>query len=140
MPEKPSIKVIIDTNLWISFLIGQQLADLKELIVNQIIKVVLSEQILEEIETVAQRPKLEKYFPATKVQELIELLKTIGLCIEITSEVSICRDAKDNYLLALAQDSQADFLITGDRDLLILTNFEGTKIITYRDFLDKIKR
>lgn len=62
-------------------------------------------QIIEEITLVTQRPKLQRYFPAVKVQELIELLSIIGLSIEITSEVSICRDAKDNYLLALAKDS-----------------------------------
>jgi predicted nucleic acid-binding protein len=45
------------------------------------------------------------------------------------------RDAKDNYLLALAKDSQADFLITGDQDLLILQQFGITKIVTYQQFL-----
>jgi uncharacterized protein len=138
MPEKPTIKVIIDTNLWIGFLIGKELANLKQLIVERAIQVVLCEQIIEEINLVTQRPKLQKYFPATKVQELLELLRIIGLWIEVTSEVSICRDPKDNYLLALAKDSQADFLITGDGDLLTLVNFEGTEISTYKDFLGKI--
>jgi uncharacterized protein len=138
MPQKPTIKVIIDTNLWISFLIGKELANLKQLIVDRTIQVVLCEQIIEEINLVTQRPKLQKYFPATKVQELLELLRIIGLWIEVISEVSICRDAKDNYLLALAKDSQADFLITGDGDLLSLVNFEGTEISTYKDFLGKI--
>ncbi|MFM9265231.1 putative toxin-antitoxin system toxin component, PIN family [Tychonema sp. BBK16] len=138
MPQKPTIKVIIDTNLWISFLIGKTLAKLKELMVDRTIEVVLCEQIIEEINLVTQRPKLQKYFSATKVQELLELLRIIGLWIEVTSEVSICRDAKDNYLLALAKDSQADFLVTGDADLLILVNFEGTKILNYKDFLDQI--
>ena len=55
--------------------------------------------------------------------------------IEIKSEVSICRDPKDDYLLALAKDSQADFLITGDRDLLILEQFRETQIVTYQNFL-----
>jgi uncharacterized protein len=128
MPEKQTIKVIIDTNLWISFLIGKELANLKQLIVERAIQVVLCEQIIEEINLVTQRPKLQKYFPATKVQELLELLRIIGLWIEVTSEVSICRDAKDNYLLALAKDSQADFLITGDGDLLTLVDFEGPEI------------
>ncbi|MEG4206949.1 putative toxin-antitoxin system toxin component, PIN family [Microcoleus sp. Pol7_A1] len=138
MPEKPALKVIIDTNLWISFLIGKELANLKNLIVDRAIQVVLCEQIIEEINLVTQRPKLKKYFPVTKVQELLELLRIIGLWIEITSEVSICRDAKDNYLLALAKDSQANFLITGDGDLLSLVNFEGTEISTYKDFLGKL--
>jgi len=138
MPKKQHLKVIIDTNLWISFLIGKELANLKQLIVNKTLQVVLCSQILEEINLVIQRPKLQKYFPVAKVQELLELLNIIGLSREITSEVSICRDAKDNYLLALAKDSQADFLITGDRDLLSLVNFEGTEILTYKDFLQKI--
>ena len=138
MPENQPLKVIIDTNLWISFLIGKELANLKQLIVNKTLQVVLCNQLLEEINLVTQRPKLQKYFPVTKVQELLELLNIIGLSIEITSEVSICRDSKDNYLLALAKDSQADFLITGDRDLLSLVNFEGTEILTYKDFLQKI--
>ncbi|MEB3281193.1 MAG: putative toxin-antitoxin system toxin component, PIN family [Lyngbya sp.] len=47
--------MIIDTNLWISFLIGQQLANLKELIVNQSIQVVLCEQIIEEVEEGVRR-------------------------------------------------------------------------------------
>ncbi len=42
---------------------------------------------------------------------------------------------KDKYLLALAKDSQADFLITGDQDLLILQQFGITKIVTYQQFL-----
>ncbi|NJL91113.1 MAG: putative toxin-antitoxin system toxin component, PIN family [Coleofasciculaceae cyanobacterium SM2_1_6] len=137
MPEKQPIKVIIDTNLWVSFLIGKELANLKELIVNQSIEVVLCDQIIEEITLVTQRPKLQKYFPAERVQELLELLSIIGLSVEIISEVSICRDAKDNYLLALAKDSQADFLITGDGDLLSLGSFEDTEILTYKEFSAK---
>ena len=135
MPEKLPIKIIIDTNLWISFLIGKQLANLKDLIVEETIKVIVSEQILEEIITVTQRPKLQKYFSQSKVNELIKFLKITGIYVEIKSVVSICRDAKDNYLLALAKDSQANFLITGDEDLLILQQFEQTAIITYADFL-----
>jgi hypothetical protein len=87
---------------------------------------------------VTQRPKLQKYFSAEKVKELLELLAIIGVSIEIRSEVSLCRDAKDNFLLALAKDSQANFLITGDADLLTLGSFAGTKIMTYHNFLDQI--
>jgi hypothetical protein len=40
----------------------------------------------------------------------------------INSRVTVCRDLKDNYLLALARDSNANFLITGDKDLLEIKN------------------
>ncbi len=138
MPDQKPIKVIIDTNLWISFLIGKQLKNLKPLLVEQTIQPILSEQLLQEIALVTQRPKLQKYFPQSKVNELIDFLKIIGLSIDIRSEVSLCRDEKDNYLLALAKDSQADFLVTGDKDLLVLQQFESTKIVTYQQFFQEI--
>jgi len=138
MQEKLKPKVIVDTNLWVSFLIGKQLASLKDLLVEGTIQVVLSEQLIAEIQIVTQRPKLIKYFPVVKVEELISLLRAIGFYVEIQSEVDICRDPKDNYLLALAKDSQADFLVTGDRDLLIIEQFENTEILTYPDFLLKL--
>lgn len=138
MPDKQPLKVIIDTNLWISFLIGKQLSSLKGLLVEGIIQPVFSQQLLDEINLVTQRPKLQKYFSSEKVRDLIEFLRGIGLLIEIQSRVFICRDAKDNYLLALARDSQADYLISGDGDLLILKNFEGTEILTYQDFIAKV--
>ncbi|WP_267921634.1 putative toxin-antitoxin system toxin component, PIN family [Nostoc favosum] len=69
---------------------------------------------------------------------IIQILRTIGLFINIMSEVNLCRDAKDNYLLALAKDSDANFLLTGDQDLLEITKFETTEIITYKEFLLKL--
>ncbi len=138
MPDQKPIKVIIDTNLWISFLIGKQLRSLKPLLVEQTIQPILSEQLLQEISLVTQRPKLQKYFPQSKVNELIDFLKIIGLSIDIRSRISLCRDENDNYLLALAKDSQADFLVTGDKDLLVLQQFESTKILTYQEFFQEI--
>jgi uncharacterized protein len=48
------------------------------------------------------------------------------------------RDPKDDYLLALAKDSNADYLTTDDRDLLTLESFEGTVILSYQDFISRI--
>jgi len=138
MPENKAIKIIIDTNLWISFLIGKGLKELKNLLVEETVQVVISEEILQEIIIVTQRPKLQKYFPRNKVDELIQILHAIGLFIIITTEVSICRDPKDNYLLALAKDSNANFLVTGDQDLLMIERFENTEIVTYQQLLLKL--
>ena len=65
-------------------------------------------------------------------------MRTIGLFVNITSEVLFCRDPKDNYLLALAKDSDANFLVTGDQDLLVIAKFENTEIVTYQEFLLKL--
>ncbi|MEH2466901.1 putative toxin-antitoxin system toxin component, PIN family [Nostoc sp.] len=138
MPVNKTIKIIIDINLWISFLIGKELKQLQNLLLEEIIQVVVSEEILEEIILVTQNPNLQKYFPPNKVDELIQILRTIGLFIKIISEVSLCRDAKDNYLLALAKDSDANFLLTGDKDLLEISKFEKTEIVTYQELLLKL--
>jgi len=63
----------------------------------------------------------------------------VGQVVEVTSDVKICRDNKDNFLLNLAIDSKADFLITGDADLLVLEEIRTTMIIPIAqlpDFLE----
>jgi putative PIN family toxin of toxin-antitoxin system len=61
------------------------------------------------------------------IQDFIEMVR-------IKSKIDICRDVKDNFLLNLAVDGKADYLITGDKDLLILEQIENTKIITMNEF------
>jgi predicted nucleic acid-binding protein len=46
----------------------------------------------------------------------------------------VCRDVKDNFLLDLCAAGKADYLITGDEDLLILGRFQHTQILDYRTF------
>lgn len=128
-------RVIIDTNIWISFLIGKQFTSMKELLITAIIQPIFSVQLLDELLITTQKPKLQKYFQKDRVDNLMIFLKEIGEIIESQSIVSDCRDPKDNYLLALAKDSNADFLITGDQDLLVLEVFNQTGIVTYQDFL-----
>ena len=65
---------------------------------------------------------------------MFELLADYALFVKILSKIAVCRDAKDDYLLALAIDSKADFLITGDKDLLTIKQIETTKIISFKDF------
>ena len=53
---------------------------------------------------------------------------------DIKDKTDICRDKKDNFLLDLAGNGNADYLITGDEDLLVLKEFKGTKILNFREF------
>jgi predicted nucleic acid-binding protein len=54
--------------------------------------------------------------------------------VSINLDIALCRDPEDDYLLALAHDSNADFLITGDKDLLVLKKINNADIINYSDF------
>lgn len=127
-------KVIFDTNVWISFLIGKRLSFLGRMIASGQIIVVITEQILNEIKEVTKREKLKKYFPQESVLELIHFLETIAEKVEIQPTFFINRDVKDNFLLDLVHFSKADYLVTGDKDLLMLNPFKTATILTPADF------
>ena len=123
-------RVVLDTNIWISFLIGKRVQRLRALLAQQQVVVIVAAELLEELSEVVQRPKMARYFAPDKAHELLQYLRLQCEMVSITSEVLLCRDSKDNYLLALAQDAQADFLVTGDHDLLVLGTFRSTRILS----------
>lgn len=115
-------------------MIGKTILKLKERIAEGKIKVIVTERLIEEIEDVAPRKRFEKYFKENDLPDFLKYLESISSNIKMKSEVTICRDEKDNYLLALAQDSKADYIITGDKDLLTLEKFGKTQIIRFAKF------
>jgi putative PIN family toxin of toxin-antitoxin system len=130
-----SKKVILDTNIWISFLISKKLNAIDSLINNGDILLIFSEESLEEFVTVARRPKISKYIPESAIDEILSLFHKYGKLIKVISNIADCRDQKDNFLLNLAIDSNADYLVTGDSDLLTLGRINNTRIVTWNDFI-----
>lgn len=139
MPSQKPSKIIIDTNIWISFLIGKELQDLKDLIVSEKVKVITTDQLINEIRLVTSRDKLKKYFNQDKVSDLISLLDILADKVKIKKNDKVCRDPKDDFLLALSKQSRANYLITGDKDLLDIKVFGRTKIVTVKQFKEKIR-
>ncbi len=129
-----NIRVIFDTNVWISFLIGKRLSFIKKYISSGQISIVFCEQLLIEIRDVTSRVRLRKYFPKENVLELIQLIETIGEKFEIEPTNFINRDPKDNFLLDLIDFSKADYLVTGDKDLLLHNPFLSATILTPANF------
>ena len=134
MPKKKD-RIIIDTNLWISFLLTNDFSKLDEIFSAKLITLLFSQALLEEFIGVAQRPKLKKYFSLKDLEKLLSQIKNVAEFIEVTSDVQICRDPKDNFLLALAKDGTATHLISGDKDLLDIKEFDNTKIVTMTNYL-----
>lgn len=129
-------RIIIDTNLWISFLLTKDFSKLDTILSDSNVKLIFSRELLEEFLEVIARPKFKKYFSDLLVSELLEQIQPYSELIEVTSEVNICRDEKDNFLLSLAKDSNATHLITGDKDLLILGKIGFTKIVAITNYLE----
>lgn len=70
---------------------------------------------------------------------MIELLETIAIKVETKPTHFESREPKDNFLLDLIEFSNADFLVTGDKDLLELNPFKTTQILTPAEFEKQLK-
>jgi len=133
MPIKQN-RIVVDTNLWISYLITKSFKRLDKLIYNNTVRLVFSQELIDEFIEVTKRDKFKQYFSYNDIVRLLELFDSYGEIVKVTSNIKACRDVKDNFLLSLSIDSQANYLITGDDDLLHLKSFGKTQIMTISEF------
>ena len=99
----------------------------------------LTRELLDELMNVVSRPKFRKYISQKDILQLFQVIEIYCLEVVLQEEaVSEVRDAKDLYLLSLADTVKADFLLTGDKDLLVLGKHGQTTILTLSDFLIRI--
>ncbi len=81
--------------------------------------------------------KFDKYLSIQSRVKAINFLESNAIFISIEEEVIACRDPKDDKFLSLAWNSNADYLISGDKDLLVLHPFRSTPILSPIEFLEK---
>lgn len=88
-----------------------------------------------ELVDVIERPKFDAYLHLDERREFVRQLVNIAEFVPVTSTIRACRDPKDDKFLELAVAGNADFIVTGDGDLLALDPFEGIAVITPARFL-----
>jgi uncharacterized protein len=98
----------------------------------------ISEETLAELAEVLSRKKFDKYVSTDDRKTFINKLQVISQKVEIIEKIMACRDAKDDKFLELAINGNAKFIITGDRDLLVLNIFKGIEVITSQDFITRL--
>lgn len=132
MISLPRYKVVVDTNIFISgTLYGGNPEKVIDKLKTQTFLLCISPSIAIEIIT-----KLKKFTRDEQVLVLVQNVITKNvLLVKPTKKINICRDPKDNMYLEAAFDSKADYLITGDKDLLTLKTYKKTKIVTPKEFL-----
>lgn len=125
--------------MWISFCIGSTLPQLKDAIIQDKVTLCFSRELFHEIFEVINRPKIQKLINPFKFQQIMTLLeKRVNFQYNLET-IDACRDPKDNFLLELAVSSKANYLITGDNDLLELNPFRNTQIISPKEFGSTLK-
>jgi len=135
------MRVILDTNVFLSGLLISESAPARLLDTWERgrFTLVACDQLIAEVRDVAQRPFFKSRLRASAVEVLIAGLRDFSLfCRELPSG-PMAPDPKDSFLLALAEASSADYLVTGDKALQSLTSHKSTRIVSPAALLDIIQ-
>jgi putative PIN family toxin of toxin-antitoxin system len=98
--------------------------------------ILLCQSVFSELRGVLGRQHLRHYFDDEEVELFLDALIEDACWIEVSTEISACRDPKDDKFLSLAVSGGATHIVTGDKDLLVLDPFQGIRIVTPHNFLD----
>lgn len=137
MPGKRKIDLVIDANGYVSACISRASRHslYYHILKDQRFRIFYSKELLEDFEEVIARPKFQKLITRHQVLRFRSLLLLFLKRTEIHFVPDVVRDADDNYLLGIFDSCQAQYLITGDKDLLVLKTYKNTSVVSMGQFI-----
>jgi hypothetical protein len=135
------VKAVIDSNVWISALItaGKPKKLVEAWLSEGLFILIYPQTLINELRNVPSKARLAQRIALEDLEKLIALIEEDGFLLDPENAAPISRDPKDDVFLACAMASAADYLVTGDQDLLCLKEHGNTKIVTPHEFLSIIK-
>ncbi len=131
------MRLVFDTNIIISAMLFEGSKPSKAFGVGIKQGVILfSSSTLSELEDVLWRKKFDPYISHEERKQFLSSFILHSTPVEINETITECRDSKDNKFLELAVCGKADFIISGDKDLLILNPFRNIQILTPHNFIN----
>lgn len=132
-----AVRAVLDTNLIVSYLLseGETMSRLIDLWEEKLFVYVISQAMLDELEEVVDRPHLRTFMkgePGKLVRSIKSDAEMVPGELELTG---VCRDPKDDKFIACAIEGKADFIVTGDKDLLDLGAYQSVKMIQASEFV-----
>jgi uncharacterized protein len=134
MKKEKRIKVVFDTNIWISFILSGKRSLIHDLILDKRLDIYASEELAEELFDTLKSQKFKDIIDNLLIASLKTLFYESVIFVVPKRNIKICRDPKDDFLLALAIEAKSDYLINSDHDLLELDKYAGIKIMKPVDF------
>jgi putative PIN family toxin of toxin-antitoxin system len=124
----PALRVLIDTNVLLSYIVGPSGSEraieraVRSAFVGDFVLLLPAELLLEIATVLQERPYFRQRISAEQATAYIQALLTVGQAMDPLPEQlpAIVRDVPDDYLIAAATIGDADYLVTGDKDLLAL--------------------
>lgn len=131
------LKVVVDANIWISALLNSIKAlEVVRLLEQDQYQLICAEALLCELAEVMDRPKFQAKIQPRRKEDLLELVREKAQFVELPAGIgNVCRYPKDEVYIVCAVVAQADFLVSGDQDLLDLKEHEEVKIISLPTFV-----
>ncbi len=136
------MRVVLDPNLLVSYLLTHRgpIARIIDVhLAGEDFTLLACVQLLEELERILQYPKFRSYFTRETGLRFLALVASLSELVDVPDEVPlIVRDPKDDYLIACALAGTADFIVSGDKDLLELEQTGKITILSPRQFVEWI--
>ena len=131
------MKIVVDTNVIISgvFFNGLPYRFLNEIVSNEI-EIVASEEIINEYYNISE--ELVKSKTGKFNKELFDIVIGKIKIINTQTKINVCRDPDDNKFLECAVDGRAIYVVSGDKDLLTIQQYQGVLIVSVADYYSEI--
>jgi uncharacterized protein len=136
------MRVVLDTNILISALIRlkSEARQMYEAAKSGRIALVTCDAQFDEFRRVTRYPKVQRYISSAEAGTMLNELRELALYYVVNEQVEVSPNPADNYLFALAQASEADYLVTGDKDdVLAIGKYGKTQIVTLRKLMEILK-
>lgn len=131
------MRLVFDTNIIISALLFEGSKPFQAFLIGlEKGEILFSFSTLTELQEVLWRKKFDQYLTQEERKQFIASFVLYGTPVEPDERITECRDPKDNKFLELAVSGKADFIISGDEDLLILNPFRNIPILTPQQFIE----
>ena len=130
------MRIVVDTNVLISgIFFGGFPRRILTSIINKQLTACATTEIINEYEEIVEEMIDRKQGHLNKTI-LAPLIQTMEI-IEPVSHIEVCRDPDDDKFLECAKDSHAIYVVSGDKDLLVIEKYENIQIVTAKDFCEK---
>lgn len=137
------MRAVFDTNLLVSYLLVHRppLATLvDEYLAQENFTLVTAPELLAELERVLRYPRLQRYYDAPQRDRFVALVAALSEVVELPTNIpAISRDPDDDREIACAVVGRADFIVSGDKDLLTLKQVGRIPILTAAEFLERLQ-
>jgi putative PIN family toxin of toxin-antitoxin system len=143
LTKQEKLKVVLDTNVWISaFLLGGKPVEIIKAAEQKSVFIFASEEIVAEISRVLTYPKIRSIYEAAELKRetLIETVMRTAKFVEITGKLNVVKEhSADNKFVECALAAGADYIVSGDKHLLKVACYKKTHIVSVKEFLKQIK-